>query len=50
MARKRSSQTAAKRAREQAMREKRELKQMKKQARIDGPAPPSSDLPADLDR
>jgi sRNA-binding protein len=40
MAKKRSPQTAAKRAREQAMREKRERKQAKKQARLDGTAPP----------
>jgi Na+-translocating ferredoxin:NAD+ oxidoreductase RnfC subunit len=40
MAKKRSPQTAAKRAREQAMREKRERKQAKKRARLDGTAPP----------
>ncbi len=49
MAKKRSPQTAAKRAREQAMREKRERKAAKKQARLDGtaPLPPedASDVP-----
>jgi hypothetical protein len=51
MAKKRSPQTAAKRAREQAMREKRERKQAKKQARLDGTAPPPSpDEPAELEQ
>jgi hypothetical protein len=57
MAKKRSPQTAAKRAREQAMREKRERKQAKKQARLDGTAltpPPDSpdalDAPAEPDQ
>jgi hypothetical protein len=51
MAKKRSPQTAAKRAREQAMREKRERKQAKKQARRDGTAStPPPDAPADLDQ
>jgi hypothetical protein len=55
MAKKRSPQTAAKRAREQAMREKRERKAAKKQARLDGTAPPppdwsdSPDAPAEPD-
>ena len=42
MAKRRNPQTAAKRAREQAMREKRERKQAKKQARLEGTAPPPS--------
>jgi len=47
MAKKRSPQTAAKRAREQAMREKRERKLAKKQARLDGTAAtPPPDAPA----
>jgi hypothetical protein len=50
MAKRRNPQTAAKRAREQAMREKRERKQAKKQARLDATAPPSPDTPADTDR
>jgi len=52
MAKKRSPQTAAKRARQQAMREKRERKQAKKQARLDGTAPPpdSPDASAELDQ
>ncbi len=50
MAKKRSPQTAAKRAREQAMREKRERKQAKKQARLDGTAPPPPDEPAESDQ
>jgi hypothetical protein len=50
MAKKRSPQTAAKREREQAMREKRERKRAKKQARADDTAPLSPDPPADPDR
>jgi len=54
MAKKRSPQTAAKRAREQALREKRERKEAKKQARIDAAAAPDlqadQDAPADPDR
>jgi hypothetical protein len=50
MAKKRNPQTAAKRAREQSMREKRERKQAKKQARLDGTAPPSPDAPPDFER
>ena len=51
MAKKRNPQTAAKGAREQAMREKRELKQAKKQARADAAAaPPPPDAPADPER
>jgi hypothetical protein len=50
MAKKRSPQTAAKRAREQAMREKRERKAAKKQARLDGTAPlPPEDASDALD-
>ena len=48
MAKKRSPQTAAKRAREQALREKRERKVAKKQARIDGISAP--DPPVEPDR
>jgi hypothetical protein len=40
MAKKRSPQTAAKRAREQALREKRERKEARKQARLDAAAAP----------
>jgi len=50
MAKRRNPQTAAKRAREQAMREKRERKQAKKQARLDAAASPSPEPPAELDR
>ena len=39
MSRKRGPQTAAKRAREQAVREKRELKEAKKVARLTEPGP-----------
>jgi hypothetical protein len=42
---KRNPQTAAKRAREQAMREKRERKQAKKQARLEAAAAPSEPEP-----
>ena len=50
MAKRRNPQTAAKRAREQAMREKRERKQAKKQARLEGTAPPPTlDSPDPLD-
>ena len=50
MAKRRNPQTAAKRAREQAMREKRERKQAKKQARADTTAPDPPDPPTDPDR
>jgi len=51
MAKKRNPQTAAKRAREQALREKRERKQAKKQARLDEmAAPPSPDPPVEPDQ
>jgi hypothetical protein len=40
---KRSPQSVLKRAREQAMREKRELKQAKKEARRNASAPPVDD-------
>ena len=51
MSSKRSPQTAAKRAREQAMREKRERKEAKKLAR-NSPAPPvdeSAETPDDVE-
>jgi hypothetical protein len=48
---KRNPQTAAKRAREQAMREKRERKQAKKQARVDAAGQlPSPDPPLEPDQ
>lgn len=51
----RNPQSAVKRAREQALREKRELKQAKKEARAaerrsaDGPPPPAADADPETD-
>jgi hypothetical protein len=50
VSKKRNPQTAAKRAREQAMREKREHKAAKKQARAAASAQPVIETPSDSDR